>query len=146
LFGDLLSLTWQDLYWLTGVMLVSNAVIVWYWRGLVLASLNEDLAKLDGHPTTRLSVILALLIALIVAVSIQLVGALLMTALLLTPAAIAMRWSKTPTQMIWLAIGIGQLAVLTGLSLAWHLDTPIAPAIVSLLFMGFVLSRLTKGA
>lgn len=142
LFGDLLSLTWQDIGLLSLMMLISNGIIVRYWRGFVLASLNEDIAKLDGHPTERLSLILALLIALVVAISIQLVGALLMTALLITPAAIAMRWSKTPSRMVFLAILVGQGAVLAGLALAWHLDTPIAPAIVSLLFAGFVLSRL----
>jgi zinc transport system permease protein len=142
LFGDLLSLTWQDLSLLTTVMLLSNGIIIYYWRGFVLASLNEDLAKIEGQNTELLSLLLALLIAIVVAVSIQLVGALLMTALLITPAAIAMRWSKTPSQMILLAIMIGIIAVLAGLLIAWQLDTPIAPAIVSLLFTGFVLSRL----
>ncbi len=142
LFGDLLSLTWQDIGTLSLVMVISNGLLFYHWKGLVLASLNEDIAQLDGYATQQLSLMLAVLIALVVAVSIQLVGALLMTALLITPAAIAMRWSKTPSSMLWLAVMIGQLAVMTGLALAWYLDTPIAPAIVAILFTSFVISRL----
>jgi zinc transport system permease protein len=142
LFGDLLSLTTQDLWLLTAIAALVLAVVIRFWQGFILSSLNEDLAKLAGHRTELLSLLLAVLIAVVVATCVKLIGALLMTALLITPAAIAQRISKTPTQMMLHAIWIGQLGILLGLVLSWYLDTPASPAIVTVLLLGFVVSRI----
>jgi len=141
LFGDLLSLTPQDLWLLASIAILVVTIVIRFWQGFILSSLNEDLAKLAGHRTELLSLILAILIAVVVATCVKLVGALLMTALLITPAAIAQRISKTPTQMMLHAMWIGQLGILLGLALSWYLDTPASPAIVSILFLSFVLAR-----
>ncbi len=142
LFGDLLSLNTNDLILLIVAALTIIATLYRYWKGLVMNSLNPELAQLAGYNNAQLSLILALLIAIVVAISTKLVGALLMTALLITPAAIARRWSTTPQGMIIGAIIIGQIAIVTGLTLSWHYDLPVSPAIVSSLFIGFVIARL----
>jgi len=141
LFGDLLNLTPTDLIWLALVAVVVLSWIIMNWRALVLSSLNPELAQLAGLKPKRLQWILSLLIALVIAVSIKLVGALLMTALLITPAAIARAWSRSPQQMMLSAILVSVLAVWLGLGLSYHWDLPTAASIVSLLFAGFVLTR-----
>jgi zinc transport system permease protein len=143
LFGDLLSLTGSDLAILLMTALITISIIVYYWQGLVLSSLNPELAQLAGHNNEKLNLILAILIAIIVAISTKLVGALLMTALLITPAAIARRWSSTPQGMLTGAVLIGQIAIMAGLAVSWQYDLPVSPAIVSLLFIGFIVSRVT---
>jgi len=142
LFGDLLSLTQGDLLLLILAAIMSTATLIRYWSGLIMNSLNPELAQLAGHNNDQLNLILALLIAVVVAISTKLVGALLMTALLITPAAIARRWSTTPQGMIMGAVIIGWIAITAGLALSWQYDLPVSPAIVSLLFAGFILSRI----
>jgi zinc transport system permease protein len=142
LFGDLLNLTPTDLIWLTLVAIIVLGWMIMNWRALVLSSLNHELTKLAGLKPERLQWILTLLIALVIAVSIKLVGALLMTALLITPAAIARAWSHSPQQMMVSAVLVSVLAVWLGLGLSYYWDFPTAASIVSLLFAGFVLTRL----
>ncbi len=142
LFGDLLSLTQTDLILLLFAAFASIATIMRNWQGLIMNSLNPELAQLAGYNNAQLNLTLALLIAVVVAISTKLVGALLMTALLITPAAIARRWSTTPQGMIVSAIIVGWIAIAAGLALSWHYDLPVSPAIVSLLFAGFIISRL----
>jgi zinc transport system permease protein len=141
LFGDLLSLTDTDLLLLTAAAAIGITTLVYHWRGLVMNSLNPELAQLAGYHNAKLNLILAILIAVVVAISTKLVGALLMTALLITPAAIARRWSTTPQSMIIGAVIIGWIAIAAGLALSWHYDLPVSPAIVSILFAGFIISR-----
>jgi zinc transport system permease protein len=141
LFGDLLNLTMQDIWGLLIASLLTLSILYRYWQGLILTCLNAELARLAGHDTQKLNLILALLIALIIALSTKLVGALLITALLITPAAIARRWSQTPIGMIQGAIVISWLAIAIGISLSWHFDLPVSPAIVAVLFAGFIASR-----
>ncbi len=142
LFGDLLSLTELDLGLLLCAATISIGTLARYWQGLVMNSLNSELAQLAGHNNAQLNLVLALLIGVVVAISTKLVGALLMTALLITPAAIARRWSTTPQGMIVGAVLIGWAAITAGLALSWRYDLPVSPAIVSTLFAGFILSRL----
>lgn len=141
LFGDLLSLTTQDLALLAVTSVTVITIIYKTWRALLLNTINPDLASLAGHNNQTINLLLALLIAVVVAISIKLVGALLMTALLITPAATARPFSKTPSGMILGAIIIGQLGIIVGLSLSWYYDLPVAPSIVSFLFATFLFSR-----
>ncbi|MCH9741941.1 MAG: metal ABC transporter permease [Proteobacteria bacterium] len=141
LFGDLLSLTTQDIILLALTNLFVVTIIYKKWRALLLNTINPDLATLAGHNNQQINLLLALLIAVVVAISIKLVGALLMTALLITPAATARPFSRTPFGMIVGAVIIGQLGIFAGLSLSWYYDLPVAPSIVSFLFATFLLSR-----
>jgi len=132
LFGDVLTVTRGELglIWLGSAGVV--AVLWWQWSALVTATLSPDLAYAAGMDPRRSQLILTLLLAAVVAVAIKVVGALLITALLIIPAATARGLSRTPEAMAALSAGFGAAAALGGLGLALRLDTPVGPSIVVL--------------
>ena len=130
LFGDLLAVTELDLLMIGCVAIVVLGLLVWLWRPLLAITVHEDLARVEGVPVTAVRTALMLMVALTIAIAMKAVGALLITALLVIPAAAARRLSNTPEQMAVIAALIGILAVLTGLTLSWYLDTPAGPSIV----------------
>lgn len=144
LFGDLFSLTITDLIWLALAAITTISVLTYYWKQWLLNTLNPELAQLAGIHNQRTALLLSVLTAMVIALSIKLVGALLMTALLITPAATARVFSRSPLQMVVIAVGIGWCAVAMGLAFSWFYDTPVAPSIVSCLLVFFLLSRLIK--
>jgi zinc transport system permease protein len=91
---------------------------------------HEELAKVEGLPVAAIRLALMLLIAMVIAVAMKIVGVLLITSLLIIPAAAAQRHARTPEQMALGASLLGLLAVCMGLSLSWYEDTPAGPSIV----------------
>ncbi|HYQ38249.1 MAG TPA: metal ABC transporter permease, partial [Pseudomonas sp.] len=102
-------------------------------------------AKVEGLPVGALRLALMLLIAVVIAVAMKIVGVLLITSLLIIPAAAAQRHARSPEQMAGGASAIGLLAVCAGLALSWHQDTPAGPSIVvsaaGLFLLSFLLPR-----
>lgn len=144
LFGDLLAVQLRDLLWIALLTLII-AVTLWRsWRALLILTISPDLAQAEGLPVLRLRTLQLVLLASLVAIGLQVVGALLMTALLIIPAAAARRWAQTPEQMAGFASLIGLLSVLVGMLLSWGLDTPTGPSIVvsaTVFFLGSLLRR-----
>lgn len=130
LFGDILTLNNQDLAWIFGCVLVVIPFFVLQRRRLLLLTLDEELAKVAGVPTDRLRIIFMVILAMTVAVCLKTVGALLLPALLIIPAASAGRLAKSPEQMIVFAVGIGALSITGGLWSSIYLNTPSGPTIV----------------
>lgn len=130
LFGDILAITPGDL----AVIWVGAAVVVvligWRWSALLTATLNEDLARATGIDPKREQLVLTLALAVVVAVAIKVVGALLITAMLVIPAAAARSISRTPERMALGAALAGAAAVIAGLEAAIRFDTPAGPSIV----------------
>lgn len=131
LFGDILAVTKPDLAWIWGGSLVVLGVLIWRWQRLVTASVNEDLALASGIDPGVERMILSLAVAITVAIAIRIVGALLISAMLIVPAAAARAIAKTPEQMAGSATLIGALAVMGGLWASLRLDTPAGPSIVA---------------
>ncbi|UXU75004.1 MULTISPECIES: iron chelate uptake ABC transporter family permease subunit [unclassified Paracoccus (in: a-proteobacteria)] len=130
LFGDILAVTRADLAWIwCGAGLVL-ALLIWRWQRLVTSSVNEELAMAAGINPARERLILSLALALVVAIAIRVVGALLVSAMLIVPAAAARGFARTPEQMAGSAILFGGLAVFGGLWASLALDTPAGPSIV----------------
>src|SRR5690625_7854158 len=98
---------------------------------LLAITVHAELAAVECLPVTRLRLLQMLMIALLVAVAMKVVGALLVTALLIMPASSAGAWARTPEQMALLAMVTGAAAVLLGLALAVLGDPPVGPAIVA---------------
>ncbi len=142
LFGDILAITRNELMW----MYVSIAMILltlWRtWGGLLSLCVHEDLARTDGVPVAQLQFGFMFLLALLVAVAINVVGILLVTALLIMPAASARLFSHTPLQMLLLSVVFAVLAVTLGLGASLQWDMPTGPAIVMLASLLFVVARL----
>ncbi len=131
LFGDILSVTWTDVavVWVTSVSVA--ALIGWRWSGLLTATLNDELAQASGIDPSRERLVLTVAVALVVAVAIKIVGALLIAAMLIVPAAAARSWSRTPEAMALGAVLAGWVAVIGGLALSLGFDTPAGPSIVA---------------
>ena len=145
LFGDILAVTRLDLVWIYGGGLTALAALVAMWRPLLAATVHEELAEVEGAPVTGVRLAFMLLLALVIAVGLKVVGLLLITSLLIIPAAAARRVARTPEQMALIASAIGCLAVAGGLygSLRW--DSPAGPSIVvaaAVLFTAVTLAAL----
>ena len=142
LFGDVLAVTGHDLAWIYGggaIVLIALAVI---WRPLLAATVHEELAEVEGVRIGAVRLAFMLLLAVVIAVGLKVVGILLVTSLLIVPAAAARWLAKTPEQMALWASAIGAVAVIAGLggSLAW--DTPAGASIVVAAMALFVIVTL----
>ena len=140
LFGDILAVTAKDLLLLGGVTAACSALLLTFWNSLVALAAHRDLAQIEGHRVALLEVLQMLMIAVVVAVGMKIVGVLLISALLIIPAACASRWSRSPEQVALGAIGAGSLSVMGGISSAWWLDTPAGPSIVLFATLLFIVA------
>jgi zinc transport system permease protein len=142
LFGDILSVSRGDLgvIW-TGAALVVG-LVAWRWSALLTATLNPDLARAAGIDPRREELVLTLALAVVVAVAIKVVGVLLITAMLIIPAATARPFARTPEAMAVIAAGIGIAAAWGGLLVSYRLDTPTGPTIVAVVASLFALATL----
>lgn len=130
LFGDILSVTANDLVWIYSGGAVALTGLALLWRRLLAVTVDEDLARVEGMPVDALRLAFMLLIALVIAIAMKIVGILLITSLLIIPAAAARRFTRTPESMAALASVFGVVAVVAGLlaSLTW--DLPGGPSVV----------------
>lgn len=142
LFGDILAVTRQDIALIWGGGLVVLAAVVWLWRPLVASTISEDVAEAEGLKPERARLLFMLMMALVIAIAMKIVGILLITSLLIIPAATARRFSPSPERMAVLASVIGALAVAGGLFGSLHYDTPSGPSIVVAALVLFIASLL----
>jgi len=148
LFGSVLSVGVNDLAVIWGGALVVLLVLWWQWSELLTATLSPDLAYAAGIDPRRKELLLTILLALVVAVAIKVVGALLITALLIIPASAARQFARTPEGMAIAAMVTGTLAALLGTQGSLMFDTPTGPSIVvaaaSIFTVSIVLGRLRR--
>lgn len=131
LFGDILAVTASDLGFIWGGAAVVVGLLAWRWQALLTTTLSDDLAQASGLNPDRERLILTLALALVVAVALKVVGALLIAAMLIIPAAAARGLARTPETMAVIATVIGAAACLGGLQLSLWQDTPAGPSIVT---------------
>lgn len=144
LFGDLLAVSPTDLWFIYSGVAAVGLVLALFWRSLLSTTVSEDLAAVDGINIDLMRLILMLMVGIVIAVGMKFVGALIMTSLLIIPAATARKFSKTPEQMAVIASLIGAIAVLMGLSLSWFYDTPAGPSVVLSATFMFMLSQMIR--
>lgn len=143
LFGDILAVTRSDLAFIWGGAALVLVLLIWRWSALLTTTLNEDLAYASGLNPDRERLILTLALAVTVAVALKVVGALLIAAMLIIPAAAARGLARSPESMAALAALIGSGAALGGLQLSLTFDTPAGPSMVAVAAAIFTLSALT---
>lgn len=131
LFGDLLAVTTGDLYWIYGGGLAALAALGFLWRPLLAGIVHEELARVEGVRVQLVQLAYALLLAWVIAVLMKIVGVLLITGLLIIPAAAARRHARGPEAMALLAALLGVIAVAGGLYASLRWDAPASPAIVT---------------
>nr|WP_324257431.1 zinc ABC transporter permease subunit ZnuB [Cellvibrio fontiphilus] len=144
LFGDILSVSQGDVISIWVIAVVVLAALIWLWRPLLAITVHEELAQVEGIPVVRVRTALMLLMALVIAIAMKVVGVLLITALLIIPAAASRRLSRTPEQMAIIASLLGMLAVVAGLAASYFWDSPAGPAIVLSTTAIFCLTMLKK--
>lgn len=140
LFGDILAVSVSDIAMIYGGGAAVLAVLVLIWRPLLAGTVNAELAEAEGMRPEVTRLVFMLLLAVVIAIAMKLVGVLLITSLLIIPAATARRLATTPEQMAIMAALIGGLAVVGGLFGSLGYDTPSGPSIVVAALALFLLS------
>lgn len=130
LFGDILAIGNADLGWIYGGGAFALGMLLLLWRSLLSITVNEDLARVEGIRVDVVELVFFCLMALVVAIMMKVVGLILVTALLIIPAATARRFSRGPEMMAAMAALFGCLAVAAGLYSSGRWDTPAGPSIV----------------
>ena len=131
LFGDILSISVADIYWIFAVGAAVILALLVLWRPLIAITVHEDLARVEGVKVFPTQLAFMMLIAGVIALAMKIVGILLVTSLLIIPAAAARRFARTPEQMAVAAALIGCLSVALGLGASLLWDLPSGPAIVA---------------
>ena len=146
LFGDILAVTRFDIAVIWGGGIFVLLILVIFWQSLFAATVNLELAQAEGMKPEQSNIIFMMLMAAVIAISMKIVGVLLITSMLIFPAAIARRFASGPEQMALIAAFVGIIAVFGGLygSLQW--DTPAGPSIVFAASAFFILTILTTAS
>lgn len=144
LFGDLLSVTFNDIGVIALFIAIIALLIYWQWRPLLFVTISHDMAQVENINVKRANLTFILTIALLIGIAMKFVGALIITALLIIPAATARRFSHSPEQMALLSSLFGMLAICFGLLFSLYLDTPAGPSVVFCATLFFVATLLKK--
>lgn len=140
LFGDILTIRPSEIYWIYigGAIVIS--LVYYSWSSLLLTTLSEELAASEGIKTTYINLLFMFLMTLIVALSMRIIGVLLITSLLIIPAATARHFANSPVQMVFGAIGFGIISAIFGILASLFMDIPASPAIISSAVIIFIIS------
>ncbi|MEO0392430.1 MAG: iron chelate uptake ABC transporter family permease subunit [Pseudomonadota bacterium] len=130
LFGDILTVGWSDLLVIWGGACVLLGLLAIMWRPLLALTVSPDLAAAEGVPARRVRLAYVLALAVLIALAMKLIGILLITALLIIPAAAARPFARNPEAMALVAALIGAVSVSGGIGASLAFDTPSGPSIV----------------
>jgi zinc/manganese transport system permease protein len=142
--GQIIAVDDPQVIWLIATSLVVVIALLVVWRPLSFASLDPEVAEARGVPTKALGIIFMLLLALAVAASVQIVGALLVMTLLVTPAAAALRLTSSPLLVPLLSMVFAVVAVVGGILLALGGGLPISPYVTTLSFGIYLVARVIE--
>ena len=142
LFGDILAINTTDIViiWIGGLAVLAALALI--WKSLFAATVNYEIAVAEGLKPDRANFFFMVLMAAVIAISMKIVGVLLITALLIIPAATARRFAISPEMMAIVASMIGAASVWIGLEGSLRWDTPAGPSIVVAALLSFILSLL----
>lgn len=146
LFGNILGVDGRDLAVTAAVAVGAAAILFFGYKRLVLTVFDPEVAAVHGVPVRRVELILNLVTAAVVVASVRVLGALLIAAAVVLPAAGARLITRSFSGLIATAVVLGTGASIVGLYLSFHLDIPSGPAIVLTGTAGFVTAYATSGA
>jgi zinc/manganese transport system permease protein len=142
--GQIIAVDDPQVFWLIATSLVVVSALLVIWRPLSFASLDLEVAEARAVPTKTLGIVFMLLLALAVAASVQVVGALLVMTLLVTPAAAALRLTSSPVLVPVLSVSFAVVSVVGGILLALGGDLPISPYVTTLSFAIYLVARVIE--
>ena len=141
--GQIVAVDDPQLFWMLGVSAIVIAVLAILWRPLMFATVDPEIAAARGVPVRALSPVFMIVLGLTVAMAVQVVGALLVLALLVTPAAAAMRVTASALWVPVLSVTFGVTSVVGGILLALGGSLPISPYVTTISFLIYVVCRIT---
>jgi zinc/manganese transport system permease protein len=142
--GQIIAVDDPQVFWLIATSLVVVVALLFIWRPLTFASLDLEVAEARAVPTKALGIVFMLLLALAVAASVQVVGALLVMTLLVTPAAAALRLTSSPVLVPVLSVSFAVVSVVGGILLALGGGLPISPYVTTLSFAIYLVARVIE--
>ena len=142
LLGDILAVSDEELLWMMAAVIVVLVIFARLWRSLLSISVHEELARVDGVKVEKTLFTFMVLLALVIAVAIKVVGILLITAMLIIPAATSRLYASSPLQMLLLSILFASLCVVAGIVTSLFWDVPTGPAMVVSASVVFFSSKL----
>ena len=140
LFGDILAVNKRDLLviWIGGAIILLILKII--WKPLFASTVNYELAEAEGMKPEKINAVFTILMAALIAISIKMVGILLITGMLIIPAAMARNLANNPKQMIIISVIGGLLAVVLGLYSSLQFNSASGPSIIAAALVLFILS------
>ncbi|AUJ23179.1 metal ABC transporter permease [Virgibacillus dokdonensis] len=145
LFGSVSAVSKSDFYSIAGIAGFIIIIIVLFFKELFTLSFDEEHATISGLHTKAIHLLFIVLTALVIAISMRIVGVLLVSALMTLPVAASMRFAKGFKQMVYLSIVFGEIAVIIGLITGYYLSIPPGGTIVlvsiSLLILSIIISK-----
>lgn len=144
LFGSIVTITTEQLYFLGILFGIIVLLFFFFRRPMYVLTFDEDTAEVDGLPVRLMSMCFNILTGIAIAVMIPIAGALLISAIMVLPAAISMRLGKSFTAVIAMSVVVGLVGMTSGLVGSFYLSTPPG-AMITLVFIAiFLLVQLTR--
>ena len=143
--GQIVSVDGDQLNAMIAGAIVIIAILTLVWRPLSFASLDPEVAQAKGVPMRTLSLVFMVVLGIAVALSVQVVGSLLVLALLITPSAAALQVTASPLKALILSVIFAELAIVGGILLALAGSLPISPYVTSVSFVIYLICRIIGG-
>jgi zinc transport system permease protein len=140
IFGDVLAVSDQEIQALAVISVATISYVIFAFKKILLININQDLARIENVKTEIWNFSFLLLLALVIALSVKIVGVFLMTALLILPAAIARIFSTSAKQMMLLSLAFGIIVSSTSFKLATSYDLTVSPVIIAIFSIIFICS------
>ena len=145
LFGSVLGVSWVDIIAITSVTVAVFAVVLLAYRSLLYATFDPQVAVVSGERVAFIEVMLMVMLSVTILVTMRVIGTLLISALLVIPAATARMITNSFGRMLLLSPAFGALSCLVGMNLSYHLDTSAGATIILVLAAGFTTTYLLAG-
>lgn len=138
LFGSIVTITWNQVITLAVLLVVLVILFLLFKRPMYVLTFDEDTAHVDGLPIHKMSMLFNVITGVAIAIMIPIAGALLISAIMVLPAAIGMRIGKGFNTVIFISVIMGIIGMLAGLTSSYYLETPPS-ASITLIFIGLFL-------
>jgi zinc transport system permease protein len=144
LFGSIVTITWPQVYFLGALFVVIGVLFFLFKRPMYVLTFDEDTAHVDGLPIRLMSMFFNIITGVAIAVMIPIAGALLISAIMVLPAAIGMRLGKGFNVVIFISVLVGFIGMLSGLGSSFYLDTPPGATITLIFILLFLVVNIFK--
>ena len=145
LFGSVLGVSWVDIAAILAVSLAVGAIVLFAYRAFLFATFDPQVATVSGERVAAIEVMLMVMLSVTILVTMRVIGTLLISALLVIPAATARMITNSFSRMLMLSPMIGAMCCLVGMNLSYHLDTSAGATIILVAAAVFTATYLLAG-